>query len=318
MNTRLIQAKNEHNNLLVYNTKSQINGVDIHVWNALKNSIYSGAKDESIMMVLDYCKAAELDPMQKPVHIVPMWDKNLKCMKDTIMAGIGLYRIQAARSNQYAGVSEPEYGKTINSKLDGIAISHPEWCKVTVKKIVQGVLVEFAAKEYWVENYATAKKDTTAPNTMWKKRPFAQLAKCAEAQALRKAFPELVSHHPTAEEMEGKSFIENDLTPDVTPKTQKLKSRLNDLLASEKSDTQIEDTLATNETITHEEEEQEQQPELSSLILKHNVPLELINKWCEKAGADNVDDLENKFDEAQLLSCKNYIIQHYSQCDQAE
>jgi hypothetical protein len=38
---------------------------------------------------------------------------------------------------------------------------------------------------------------------MWARRVRGQIAKCAEAQALRKAFPELCSL-PTAEEMEGK------------------------------------------------------------------------------------------------------------------
>lgn len=38
----------------------------------LRSSLYPGAKDESIKMVVGYCKAAGLDPMLKPVHIVPM------------------------------------------------------------------------------------------------------------------------------------------------------------------------------------------------------------------------------------------------------
>jgi hypothetical protein len=37
----------------------------------LQASLYPGAAPESIKMVLGYCKAAGLDPMQKPVHIVP-------------------------------------------------------------------------------------------------------------------------------------------------------------------------------------------------------------------------------------------------------
>jgi len=61
-------------NITAINTNNEI---DQHIWSALKNSLYTGARDESIKMVLDYCKAAKLDPMQKPVHIVPMSVKML-------------------------------------------------------------------------------------------------------------------------------------------------------------------------------------------------------------------------------------------------
>ena len=40
----------------------------------LRSSLYPGAQDGSIKMVIGYCRASGLDPMQKPVHIVPMWD----------------------------------------------------------------------------------------------------------------------------------------------------------------------------------------------------------------------------------------------------
>ncbi|MGV3346371.1 phage recombination protein Bet [Enterobacteriaceae bacterium LUAb1] len=188
--------------------------IDLATWSALKNSIYPGAKDESVMMALDYCRARQLDPLMKPVHLVPMSVKDAKTGKsewrDVVMPGIGLYRIQADRSGDYAGAHEPEFGPDVTQQLNGVEVTFPQWCSYTVsKRMSSGEIVEFSAKEYWTENYATAGRDTAAPNSMWKKRPYGQLAKCAEAQALRKAWPE-IGQQPTAEEMEGKTLDVND------------------------------------------------------------------------------------------------------------
>jgi phage recombination protein Bet len=192
----------------------------------MQNSIYPGAKVESIKLVLGYCKATSLDPMQKPVHIVPMKvkvknaeGKDEYVERDVIMPGIGLYRVQAARSGEYGGMSEPEFGPMLKMdfteevwedrqkvKRPG-SIEYPEFCKITVKRVVDGREVTFTAVEYWIENYATAGNWTTAPNAMWKKRPRGQLAKCTAAQALRMAFPELGAQ-PTADELEGKTTLE--------------------------------------------------------------------------------------------------------------
>ncbi|MED5492707.1 MAG: phage recombination protein Bet [Pseudomonadota bacterium] len=180
----------------------------------LRNSLYPGAQDGSIKMIIGYCRASGLDPMQKPAHIVPIWDAKAKEMRDVVMPGIGLYRTQAARSGTYAGVTEPEFGPDVTESLGGVSVTYPAWCKVIVKRSMpNGTIVEFAAVERWKENYATQKRDSDAPNAMWKKRPYGQLAKCTEAQALRKAFPEFGSA-PTADEMEGKEiYAERDITP---------------------------------------------------------------------------------------------------------
>ena len=173
---------------------------DLNLIHVLENSVYPGAARESIMVAIDYCRAAKLDPLQKPVHIVPMWDDRLKRMRDVIMPGINLYRIQADRSGCYAGVSEPEFGPDVEENLGGVKITYPAWCKVTVKRrLATGEIAEFSAKEMWKENYATKSKDSLAPNKMWGRRPYAQLVKCAESQALRKAFPE-ISAQPAATE----------------------------------------------------------------------------------------------------------------------
>jgi len=174
--------------------------------NVLKSSLYPGAQDGSIKLVLGYCRAAGLDPIQKPVHIVPMYDAKVGGMRDVIMPGIGSYRTQAARSGEYAGVSDAEYGEDVTEIIGGQQITYPAWCRITVKRLMgNGIVAEFTATERWKENYATkgGKDKSIAPNAMWSRRPYAQIAKCAEAQALRKAFPELGSQ-PTSDEMEGK------------------------------------------------------------------------------------------------------------------
>lgn len=190
----------------------------------LRNSLYPGAKDESIKLVIGYCRASGLDPMQKPVHIVPMsvstgrkddkgWD--IKEMRDVVMPGIGLYRTQASRTGECAGITEPEFGDDETKTLGETSITFPKWCKVTVKRLLpNGSIVDFTAKELWIENYASKSAKVSDPNAMWKKRPYAQLAKCAEAQALRKAFPELGAA-PTADEMEGKT-LDDSMTVEIS------------------------------------------------------------------------------------------------------
>lgn len=201
-------------------------GIDDPTWNALKNSIYPGARDDSVIMAVSYCRARNLDPLMKPVHLVPMNVKDAQSgqygWRDVVMPGIGLYRIQAERSGSYAGAEEPEFGPDVTKKFGNVEITFPSWCKYTVRKqMLNGYIAEHSAKEYWLENYATAGKDTDMPNAMWKKRPYGQLAKCAEAQALRKAWPE-IGQQPTAEEMEGKDLDVSgafNSAKDVTHKT---------------------------------------------------------------------------------------------------
>ena len=181
----------------------------------LQNSVYPGAKLGSIKLVIGACRASGKDPLKKPYHIVPMsvatgkkdnngWD--IKEMRDVIMPGINDYRTDASRTGEHVGTTEPEFGPDVTETLDGVTITYPAWCRVTAKRLcANGIVAEYPAKELWKENYATKSNKSDAPNSMWKKRPYAQLAKCAEAQALRKGFPE-VGNQPTADEMEGKEI----------------------------------------------------------------------------------------------------------------
>ncbi|MGL5499505.1 MAG: phage recombination protein Bet [Aeromonas sobria] len=209
-------------------------GIDEPTWNALCNTIYPGANPDSVVMAIDYCKARGLDILLKPVHLVPMQVTDArskeKVWRDVPMPGIGMYRIQADRSGNYAGADEPVFGPDVTEEFQDpynqqnkIKVTYPQWCKYTVYKMIDGQRVAFHALERWKENYATQSSKTECPNAMWRKRPYAQLAKCTEAQSLRKAWPEIGSE-PTAEEMEGKEIIINEI-PNTQVQQQKAPNR---------------------------------------------------------------------------------------------
>lgn len=207
---------------------------------ALESTCYPGAALPSIKLVVNVCRAQHLDPFQKPYHIVPMNVRKPKSdqyeWRDVVMPGVGLYRTQAARTGAFAGIDEGNFGPTVVGEFGNKKVPHPEWCSVTVYRMVAGSRVAFSSgKVYWLESYATIKRDSDVPNAMWSKRPFGQLEKCAEALALRRAFPE-VGAAPTADEMAGK-VIDNETgeilvdsqKTDVEPppgKADRLKDRL--------------------------------------------------------------------------------------------
>ena len=164
-------------------------GINESCWNVLCNTLYPSNKPESVLLAWEYCNARDLDIMMKPVHLVGMSvlnpATNTKEWRDVVMPGIGLYRIQADRSGNYAGADEPEFGPAITRSFPNaynanqmIEVTYPEYCKYTVHKIVGDRVVSFSAKEYWEENYATQKAGAICPNAMWQKRPNGQLAKC--------------------------------------------------------------------------------------------------------------------------------------------
>lgn len=180
-----------------------MNNIDQATWNALQTSVFPGANDDSIMMAVSYCQARGLDVLKKPIHIVPMYIKDAKTgqgsMRDVIMPGISEIRTTASRSGSYAGQDAPIFSEVQQLNIGGIKVNTPESCTVTVYRIIHGERVPFSHTEYFIEACST-KKDGSL-NAMWTKRPRGQLSKCAEAGALRKAFPEEIGGEITADEV---------------------------------------------------------------------------------------------------------------------
>jgi len=200
----------ENTQLAVLPSAALARGAESAVWNALKE-MYDQPSDDALGLVLDYCKARKLDPMKKHVHIVPVWSKKRGKMVESVWPSIQELRTTAIRTGMYAGCDELKLGAMVKTDLGSFkAFEHPEWAQFTVYRMVDGVKCAFVGpKVYFVEAYATAGKDDAAPNSMWAKRTWGQLEKCAEAAALRRAFPE--ESGLTSDEMFGRVLDDGGL-----------------------------------------------------------------------------------------------------------
>lgn len=198
-------------------------------WRVLVDQTFPTAKTvEAITMALSYCRSRNLDIFKKPVHVVPMWSSALGRMVETVWPGIAEIRTTAARTGEYAGIDEVQFGPMVERTFTGKVkngsqweqvsktVRFPEWASVVVYRFVKGHKIAFHTKIFWEETYASTGK-TEVPNDMWARRPRGQFDKCVEAAALRKAFPEEVGSMYAAEEMEGR-IIDHDESDRKPPK----------------------------------------------------------------------------------------------------
>ena len=172
----------------------------------IKEQFAKGASDVELKMFLYVCRDSELDPFSRQVHLVPRWDSRLGKEVRMVIFGIDGLRSIAEKTGAYAGNSDPIFGDEIEAELiktdyktkkDIVTkFNAPSRATVTVKKVVQGVLCDFTATVEWTEYYPGGKG-----GMMWAKMPKNMLSKCAEAKALRKAFPKVMSGRYVGEEM---------------------------------------------------------------------------------------------------------------------
>lgn len=207
-------------------------GVEKATWKVLAEAVWPAAKTtDSIVMALSYCKARRLDPFKRVVHIVPVWDSKSGGMIETVWPSISEMRTTAFRTGQYAGCDETKFGPDLTQTFKGKVkrdkqwvdiektVTFPEWAQITVYRLVAGQRAAFVGpRVYWLETYAKMGR-SDVPNDMWERRARGQPEKCAEAGALRKAFPEELGNEYAAEEMEGQRLWHEirDVTSKATP-----------------------------------------------------------------------------------------------------
>lgn len=157
----------------------------------IKQTVAKGATDLELELFLHACKRTGLDPLMKQIYAIKRWSQADSREVMSFQTGIDGYRLIADRTEKYMGSDEPVFVLG----ADGF----PDVATVTVYKLVGGQKCAFTHSVRWKE-YVQLKKDGT-PTSFWVKMPFGQLGKCAEAGALRKAFPAELGGIYTHDEM---------------------------------------------------------------------------------------------------------------------
>lgn len=155
----------------------------------IKDTVAVGATDSELQLFLFHCERTGLDPLSRQIHFIKRGGKA------TIQTGIDGFRAIAERTGVYAGNDDYVFnnGRTMYHMVDAKEL--PKTATATVYKIVGGQRVAFSATAVW-DAYCPEKG-----NFMWMKMPYLMLGKCAEALALRKAFPNDLSGLYTTDEM---------------------------------------------------------------------------------------------------------------------
>jgi len=155
---------------------------------AVRDVIAKDCTEQELYVFAVACQRTGLDPFSRQIYAI----KRKNGM--TIQTGIDGFRAIAEDSEKYRGQEGPFW-----CDADGV------WVDVWLKPIAPvaakvGVIREGFKETLWA--VARTEAYRVEYNELWKKMPEVMIAKCAEALALRKAFPKKLSDVYTSEEMD--------------------------------------------------------------------------------------------------------------------
>lgn len=165
-----------------------------------QSGIDNQVTSEELSAFLHLCQRTRLDPFSRQIYLIGRYDKRVQRKVYTPQTSIDGYRVIAHRAA--AEASHPlGYEDTLwcdgSGKWRDVWLSDapPAAAKVTV--IRNGMRFSVVAR---YTEYVQTNRDG-GPSGLWGKMPATMTAKCAEALALRMAFPHDLAGVYTAEEM---------------------------------------------------------------------------------------------------------------------